>query len=458
MVAIMPLRGEGFVTISGEAPGVTVKKFEVYRTGDPVTNEMISLGIIMPDEDGKFSISLSCDGIETFRFRYGIYDLYLIAEEDNNYTVRLPEFRDLSEADRQNPYFGYRNIHLRTEEESQNNIIRTIDSVYFKIVNEITHDIYLRESKDNYDIRISGLTGLATGNMPFTSLYLECRIMLAKMVSDQGKYRDKAIETLDREFNISNRAYSDLVFQVFNGILKDYLSGDRASLVRRYINSSPSASELGEMVAADFSITNSQLLEYVLLMNLYYEYYLGSFVKGGVLRLIRWYATNGTNGYTRYLAGRMARRIERFMKGENPPWFSLNDRAGRIVTPDTLRGKYLLLSFGSSDSWQTLSEFNLMKSWKSEYGKDLNIVTILTDDDFIDGVAKMEGYGYDWTFLDGSNNPGLERDYDIRYLPAFFLIDRNGSIISAPAPMPSENLGRLLFEQLQRDLVNNISN
>ena len=214
--------------------------------------------------------------------------------------------------------------------------------------------------------------------------------------------------------------------------------------------------DLQELVVEDWQLTNRRLLEYVKVFNLYNEYYSTFFRREGSYELLKWYSGNGVYELTRELASRMVARIERFQKGSLPAGFSLPGEDGARLSVNELEGRYVLLSFANSESWQSLSEFNIMKGWISEMGGDVAIVTILTDPDYSKAIRKMRSLGYDWIFLDGSNSPGLERSYDVRTYPAFYLLDREGKIHTAPAPMPSENLFRLIMGQLQKDLLQNV--
>jgi len=87
---------------------------------------------------------------------------------------------------------------------------------------------------------------------------------------------------------------------------------------------------------------------------------------------------------------------------------------------------------------------------------DLQVITILTDPDFERGAEILRQKDIGWIILDGSMSKDLERAYDIRYLPTFFLIDRDAKLLASPAPMPSENLLKLFKGYLQHDLIEDL--
>ena len=451
----------GSVTMSGEAPGAAGETIEVFKYSDLITDEQETLGYIIPDKDGYFSFEVSIEDREVLFLRYGVYDLFFHAVQDENYDLILPPFIAMSVADRNNPYFEHIGYQLRAgARHSLNNEIRDFDSVYHKVVDLITGDMFYRLQKANYD----SLTGELSRARHITdneyyNLYTNSEIFSIKVLSmRKNSLRDSAIEFLDREFDSRNIACARLVKELFGGSLSQMLSGSNSRELRGYINMASSIPGIKELVGGEYKITNNELLEYIIVFNLYNEYYSSSFSKDGIYKLLESLGRDATYRSVREISQRIVSKIARLRQGNKPPGFSLPDEEGKLISPDSLAGKHVILTFGESSSWQTLSEYSLLKSWHVQYGNDLDIVTILADKDFQGGVAKMKSAGFRWILLDGSRSEGLQRLYEVKFFPSFYLLNREGRIISAPAPFPSENLRNLLLEQFQRDLIENIRN
>jgi len=98
-------------------------------------------------------------------------------------------------------------------------------------------------------------------------------------------------------------------------------------------------------------------------------------------------------------------------------------------------------------------EMGIIKMWQNKYTNDIQIVTILADDDFPTGLAKLRNNGFSWIFLDGSKKDDLEFVYDIKMYPSFILLDRAGRIIADPSSYPSEELESSLNKILLSDPI-----
>ena len=252
-----------------------------------------------------------------------------------------------------------------------------------------------------------------------------------------GRIEDSVI--VNKEFLPANQAYLDLVEQKYSGTFRNILSGDKSDLLLASVYS-VSLSDLRKVVLSNARISDPQLLDYIILMNLYSEFYLGSIARDPIIRLMNLLAGQGASLYIEVLATTVIKSMTALLPGNEPPEFSLPDESGKKYSPDMFRGKFLLLSFARTDLKITLMEYGLLKMWNSKYRNDLQVVTILKDEQFDEAMARIRNNEFEWIFLNGSDSDILDFDYDIRLYPSFMLIDREGKILNNTCPMPSENL------------------
>ena len=457
---ILPAKGDK-VVIKGVAPGNNGIPFEVYRLSDPITRQLITLRMVTPDSAGNFLFDLDIEDIEVVWIRNGIVDNYFFAGETKEISVILSPYKSPGVAERENPFFEYRKIHAITLSDNDlNSFISRYDSLYQTVINMISEDLYYRRNKIDYNSLVDALSVPDENKYhPYYINYTRYKTHLVSLIPNRNNESRRHNSTeLTSEFELNNPAFVEFVHQVFNNYLRNLASGRDGDRVKEIINKKPSPRLLKEIITADSAIINERLIEYVILNNLYKEYYDSFFAKYGIIELIDWFGSNATFPVSREIAGIMIEKIKKFMPGSGPPALNLVDEKGVSVDFERFYDKYLVVTFGSSDSWQTISEYNVIKSWYNDLMEDVEILTILTDHDFSSGLEKMRKMDYNWVIADGSNCTSLLRDYEVKYQPAFYLLNRAGEVIVAPSPFPSENLRKLLLDNIRNDLINDIRN
>lgn len=81
-----------------------------------------------------------------------------------------------------------------------------------------------------------------------------------------------------------------------------------------------------------------------------------------------------------------------------------------------------------------------------KYKDSIEFVSVgLDDDTLIDQFVKSNNFS--WTFLKGSGNLDLKKDYSVSGLPIFYFIGKDGTILQSPAESPGEGI-ELLFKYL----------
>ncbi len=431
------------VQISGYATGAAGEYIEVYSQADPVTGVSDMIDRVQVMDDNYFTLSVDCDGLCWLRLRYGVYDLLVLVEEGGSYETELPRFTGLTAGEKLNPFFKHRVSQIKLAGNGNiNNSIRFIDSLYFDYTARITRGIYLGEQLRSRDSLLKSFEGLREKQLKEYSLkYFECRHCLLRMISERRNIPSSDdIQLINKEFLPGMPAYTDLVSQVFNGYLRRLSASRNSDAIRARINSAGPYRDIRDILVTDGLLSNESLLEYVLLENLHNEYYKSYFRKEAVEEIIERMTENASDDYNRKLAVRIIEKINRLKRGNRPPGFSLEDKDGEVYTLDSLRGKHTILVFGTVALPDTRAELDILNSWAGQYDEHLSVLVILLDEDFESSLEKLGEENYNFIFLDGHGSGSLEEIYDLKYLPAFYFLDRDMRLIESPAPFPSENL------------------
>lgn len=442
------LDADRVVQLSGNAPGAAGEYIQVYTLPDPLTGRKKLIQRIMVDAGERFIFTMDCDSLCWIILRHGIYEFQLLVESGENYQLVLPEYKALTRAEKLDPFFKYKSVHLRLGRgNNQNNTIRSVDSLYYEYANLVTGSIYLGEELPDRDSLLQAFSDIKRSlEGEYAKRYFSYRYSLLAMIS--GRKINPSPDDLDlinSTYSPCMPAYTDLVQQVFNGYLSRLANNKPTGEIRNIINSDKAYDAIVKFIIDQGAISDTSLLEFVLQDNLYSEYYKGGFRKEAVEDLFEDISAKAINKYNRELAAKILRQIQKLKPGNRPPPFSLPDREGKVYTLDSLRGKFSILAFGSGDLPETGFELDILNKWVSDYKDRLAVVVILIDENFELSLQKG-GYGkYDFIFLDGSGSDELLSDYEIRYLPSFYFLDRETKLVFSPSVMPSENLRELII-------------
>ncbi|HRN57578.1 MAG TPA: redoxin family protein [Agriterribacter sp.] len=128
-------------------------------------------------------------------------------------------------------------------------------------------------------------------------------------------------------------------------------------------------------------------------------------------------------------------------KGAVAPAFKLPDTKGKPVQISDFKGKVVYLDIWATWCGPCLKEMPYLERLKEKFrNKDVEIITISIDtkvDVWLAKVAAMKMQGIQLIDSNGSENSKIAKDYKVHGVPHYVLIDKNGRIASASAPMPS---------------------
>lgn len=135
-------------------------------------------------------------------------------------------------------------------------------------------------------------------------------------------------------------------------------------------------------------------------------------------------------------------RLEPLYPGNPAPDFSFENYNGGVTSLASLKGKLVYIDIWATWCKPCLHEIPYLQALKKDFqGKDIAFVGISIDHKKQDWENfmkenKLEGYQL---FANLSVEDNFTRKYDVMYIPRFVLIDKEGKIINANAPSPSNS-------------------
>lgn len=118
--------------------------------------------------------------------------------------------------------------------------------------------------------------------------------------------------------------------------------------------------------------------------------------------------------------------------GTEAPDFTLKDINGTEHTLSQLRGSYVVLDFWASWCPDCRKDVPMLKELYAKYGERIKFVSVSFDDKKENWKNYVEANGMSWlnvSELKKWKETEVSKLYNIKWIPAMYLIDRQGKII-----------------------------
>lgn len=118
--------------------------------------------------------------------------------------------------------------------------------------------------------------------------------------------------------------------------------------------------------------------------------------------------------------------------GTTTPDFTLAAPDGTSHSLSSLRGSYVVLDFWASWCPDCRKDTPMLKELYAKYGQNIKFVSVSFDDDKAKWTNYIEANGMDWLNLSELKKwkqTEISKQYNIQWIPAMYLIDRQGQII-----------------------------
>ena len=398
------------ISIQGTAPGYAGTTLRFCTYSDYITYTEDHIVQCSVDSTGTFSGAgtLSHEGMVFARS--GIYFIYFYAIPNGTYTLYLPPYETKSLADSLNPFYEELPIHAGVHTTAKSDINRLMLEGDCKPVGNADYEAYCRYREG-----------------------------MAKYQSVRQKVRAVSVNYFrDQPVLYHNEAYMDLFNQIY-GRYFEFAHRQHARL-SAIINQQAGLAALKIFLLHDSTFHDNALLELVILKNLYDNFYANIFRHEGLLALVKEIEAATPYHEHKNIAGNIIRRVTLLMPGYAPPPFELYDTGGNLHHLDDFKGKALYLIFCKVFNYSVINAFEKLFTLHNVYRDVVDVAVISVDEDATQLKAFRDNERYRWRFLHYSRNPDILKQYDIKALPTYFLLDKEGKLLLSPAPSPLGNI------------------
>ena len=190
----------------------------------------------------------------------------------------------------------------------------------------------------------------------------------------------------------------------------------------------------------DFLSRNWQIGELVEMMNLKKSYYSNPQSKNQVLASLEKIEKSSKSLNNRLVARNVKKQITELSYDSKAPTFALKDRNGNTIQLSDYKNDMVVLQFVDHLTPLVEQEFYALNELKKQWGDNVKIITIATNESFDEYLQLFDNQKYKWTLLNLNFNILLLEDYHIKTYPAYVILKKDNRIGMAPAPSPEQYL------------------
>ena len=361
------------------------------------------------DKDGKFTIKAEIKEITPAQIAINLERVDIILSPNGKYNleITIPNQKDVSFFEREKPTLKINSIEDGNLFLQYTDIQLFIDDYLYQNFNLIYkgRKMSLLDTLDRQITRNFGKIENKYIN-DFIKYRKAAVLMTANPAKTKTDYFDK------QEVLYSQAAYMDVLTELFksNGRNDDFLS------------------------------RNWQIGELVEMMNLKKSYYSNPQSKNQVLASLEKIEKSSKSLKNRLVARNVKKQITELSYDSPAPAFALKDRNGNTIQLSDYKNDMVVLQFVDHLTPLVEQEFYALNELKKQWGDNVKIITIATNESFDEYLQLFDNQKYKWHLLNLYFNILLLEDYHIKTYPAYVILKKDNRIGMAPAPSPEQYL------------------
>ncbi|MCX6287475.1 MAG: TlpA disulfide reductase family protein [Bacteroidetes bacterium] len=443
------------IVIQGTAPGAEGRIITLSIFSDPITNTEQILTRVKIDSTGNFSLSAPVDKPMVGKLSIEFHDAGLFISPGKIYNINiLPyKYNDVKEL---NPFINSTNLQIeliKLPVDDINYLIGAFDDIYNAFLVEHFNALYRDHNKALLDTLKTKLAStIGEPDDPYVRYYMEYK--LANLVQLTQSMNQATIGY--RYFTTRPVLYNNVEYMdFFNSYFTKYITVTSRILKKNDYHALLSVQEpypaLMKALAEDSIIKPEQLRELVLLKSLMEMYNSSPDDQKKIIEVLNSIEHQSIIQQNRLIAKNLKQTLTNLQPGTHAPTFQLRNRDNTgSVKLDSLRGKIVVLNFWTSYCTGCTNEMELIKPMVEKFKEKLVFVSVSSEYYW----TRMQLFlnmkkDWNWTFLHIGDQIGILKAYDVRSLPLFIIIDKDGNIYKYAAGFPSNGLENSIEQLLQ---------
>jgi len=232
-----------------------------------------------------------------------------------------------------------------------------------------------------------------------------------------------------------NDQYMHFIKSYFPKDFEGYMPDVKASIYLALDHSSPT--RLMKALGQDFFLKNVNLREMMMVRMLGDSYYKRGYNRGNIITILDSMSHFATYKPNAIASKNMINYLTKIEQGYPAPQFTIVESTDTISI-SKYNGKFLYINFFASWNETSVKEMKLIKALKDKYGDYIDFLSFCTDYASLDYKYFMEQHpDYNWDIVFLGEKSEIAKQFNVKTVPSYFLINPEGFIALAPAKSPS---------------------
>jgi peroxiredoxin len=442
------------VIVKGTAPGAGGKIIKLTCSSDFLTNRELLLSENTIGSDGNFILTAPIEHKNLISLSIDFHSATFFVEPGKTYEIAIQPYQydDVKEL---NPFSQSQNLQIRFNHLSQNdlnNILSEFDGIYNNFLVENFNALYRDHRKSLLDtLRNRVKERIGEPEDSYAKSYIEYK--LANVIQLTMAMNQAQIGTTyftKRPVLYENVEYMDF----FSSYFSKYMTATSRVLKKNDYHTLLAGKEpyvvLMKALSQDSVLKPENLRELVLLKGLWEIFNTTQDDRNHVLSVLSVIERKSTDGNNRLIAGNIIKTLTDLEPGYPAPLFQLRDLSRKRVSLDSLKGTIVVLNFWTTDCESCLGEMDKLPELSGKFKGKVRFISISTEYSFLNMLYFVsQKKDWNWTFLHVGDQVDILKAYDVRILPLFVVIDREGNIFRYNADGPGHGLENIIEQLIQ---------
>ncbi|MFN3917115.1 MAG: TlpA family protein disulfide reductase [Flavobacteriales bacterium] len=196
-------------------------------------------------------------------------------------------------------------------------------------------------------------------------------------------------------------------------------------------------------------LENKRVRELVLMKNMLSVFHQKSYSQEGIITILDSISMISPYEENRFIAVQILKHLTKMLPGTPAPRLKgIDVNTGQAFQASSIQDKYVYVMFYATWCKPCMAEMDLIPDLKKKYGQYVEFVTVFIDLDEKETKDFLwNKRAYDWNFISIQGNPQVLDAYNVKSVPVYVLIDREGMIENAPARTPSPDGAYLTIDK-----------
>ena len=440
------------VKLFGQHAAYANSEIKVFCYDDAFSKTEKQLAIMQLDNEGRFSVEFDVDKTQMIFLPLGVFRGYFYVEANKEYELSLPPKRDLSQAQKIDPFFESQDVFLgfrNTDKKGLNSLIRQFDNQFDNFINQNFEQIYnLHSSSVGVSFAKQMMTEYAQVKKTYFQVYLKYRLGFLDYLSRPEAYLNLEEKYFSNQtLELNNTAYTTLFNKVYNNALaSDFHHREKAKFTKA-LESKDVYKELNKLMKT-YAVYQDKNFRDLLLAKSVFDGAENTFLtKRKAIVILKQIAMNVQDERVSKLTNNYISKLSHLLKDTKAPDFKVGDFA-----LDNYKGKYLYLNFCNTSNSVWKNDFESIKKLHDAFGKDIEFLSFANDIDPIRFKNNLKQSETNWPVVLIDKDNSILKDYKIKVFPTYIIINPEGKVYQYPARGPHDGVEKI-FVKIERGLI-----